>query len=1288
MSLAGPGGGNAVETYDSGDEWDIGVGNLIIDLDADLEKEKLESGAMAVPPGAVATLPENIKLVSPTPPGRDSSKAKSKRSKNSKDSAKMVPGDLSTRREGQGRGLAEGAAAGGPGAGTGGTGVGKPLEKGGKARGVPTPKKDKEVGPGKSKKEKSEGVAVGVATSVAVGVAAVAVVEKEAGSQPGALGAPRSDPFEAAQNADSATEQLGSATGSGTGSGTMPLTAAKTKSEEPSHNDSQARTLSETQPEELNHTDGRALKKVKNEKVESPGCTAGQGVAGMTGGVASPCEQIMVRTRSIAVNTSDIALATEPECLGPCEPGTSVTLEGIVWQETEDGMLVVNVTWRNKTYVGTLLDCTRHDWAPPRFCESPSSDVELRNGRGRGRRARPNGSTPVNENSNSSDSKGSGKTRAGSGSKGRRGSQAAPPPGEEAKASPSPSAATKRKSTKPPSDMEPTSSSEDSKASKRPRPNPTPEPQVPVSDRDCPSPTLIDCPHPACGKKYRHANGLRYHQARAHSDLPDDSALLNGGSTPIRPCLSPARSLTPKGRGFDPQSPRSANKKRPCDREEGGAMEGDDGACLTDDASNDSVDERKCSKRPGGGAKLPHKSQKPVRPVALATPIAPVTPAQLYTLHTPPFTVASPGSTPAFTATMATMVQPIPNSPQVKAKTDPTLSPSPSPAPSPALSTSKDRKKKEKKRKEGEGPRAAAPLEPCDPPLSLLNGGADALQSRLASIKAEADKVYSFSDSAPSPSIGATGRGDPALAPPPGTPHTLTQNGSSPAYSDISDAGEEGGEGRGESGRSKAEDMTPRDGAKKALFPCHPPSKDPTYYPTYDTYYSPSYPQPSPGGEGSSLRVMREEEEEAGEAEERKVEPQEERKVEGGGAGGVASVIQQRPNVYMQPLYYNQYAYVPPYSYHADQAYHAHLVTTSPAYRQQCEERQRQGVERKARPPPTLSKAPIPSDQSKPPQPPPSKPKDPEPAKSHSIPKGEEPKLPSQHAEGLKGKLAEAGHQESKPSSIPDPVRPAAPDPATWYRQPEAESRLWPYVYPSKHPDTPRLPQDEGQRWREDKDREKERKGRDERPRPKDCAIKEEEKEGGDSQPAAAGAEDPRGGVAKEPRPPAHVQFAGVPQHQSYLPYVHTYPYGQYDPSQPAYRAIPSVMMQNYPGSYLPAGYSFPAYGGKMGEEGGEKSRSTPPPAGKPPPSEPKALDVLQQHASQYKSKSPSVSERDGERERPRSSPAQRLLPSPHLAYPLLSTQYDLSYSTGLSSSAIVASQQASAPAMYPPTRR
>ena len=32
---------------------------------------------------------------------------------------------------------------------------------------------------------------------------------------------------------------------------------------------------------------------------------------------------------------------TEPECIGPLDPGTSVTLEGIVWHETDGGMLLI-----------------------------------------------------------------------------------------------------------------------------------------------------------------------------------------------------------------------------------------------------------------------------------------------------------------------------------------------------------------------------------------------------------------------------------------------------------------------------------------------------------------------------------------------------------------------------------------------------------------------------------------------------------------------------------------------------------------------------------------------------------------------------------------------------------------------------------------------------------------------------------------------------------------------------------------------------------------------------------
>jgi len=122
-------------------------------------------------------------------------------------------------------------------------------------------------------------------------------------------------------------------------------------------------------------------------------------------------------------------------------------------------------------------------------------------------------------------------------------------------------------------------------------------------------------------------------------------------------------------------------------------------------------------------------------------------------------------------------------------------------------------------------------------------------------------------------------------------------------------------------------------------------------------------------------------------------------------------------------------------------------------------------------------------------------------------------------------------------------------------------------------------------------------------------------------------------------------------------------------------------------GSYLPGGYPFSPYGTKIagGDEGGDKSRASP--TVTKTAADSKALDILHQHASQYKSKSPTVGDKppherereqdrgaggDRERERdvdrPRSSPSQRIMPSHHhLGYPLLSGQYDLSYATGQS---------------------
>lgn len=42
-------------------------------------------------------------------------------------------------------------------------------------------------------------------------------------------------------------------------------------------------------------------------------------------------------SQDASTDTHDVAVVTDPDCLGPCEPGTQVTLEGIVWHESENG---------------------------------------------------------------------------------------------------------------------------------------------------------------------------------------------------------------------------------------------------------------------------------------------------------------------------------------------------------------------------------------------------------------------------------------------------------------------------------------------------------------------------------------------------------------------------------------------------------------------------------------------------------------------------------------------------------------------------------------------------------------------------------------------------------------------------------------------------------------------------------------------------------------------------------------------------------------------------------------
>ncbi|XP_053614963.1 zinc finger protein 608-like isoform X2 [Plodia interpunctella] len=233
-------------------------------------------------------------------------------------------------------------------------------------------------------------------------------------------------------------------------------------------------------------------------------------------------------TAEVCVGTS-VGTITEPDCLGPCEPGTSVTLEGIVWHETE-GVLVVNVTWRGKTYVGTLLDCTRHDWAPPRFCDSPTEELDARTPKGRAKRGRgaaPTDMTNFTETRSSVHSK----LRNG-GAKGRR---ALPSPTPFTPPRPD----SKRKRTSEAEERPPTPKA------KRPPPAPSSPP---------PDPVLLECPEPNCSKKYKHANGLKYHRSHAHG-TPDDEDKDGSSSEQEEPTTEPASPARPPSEPATPATP-------------------------------------------------------------------------------------------------------------------------------------------------------------------------------------------------------------------------------------------------------------------------------------------------------------------------------------------------------------------------------------------------------------------------------------------------------------------------------------------------------------------------------------------------------------------------------------------------------------------------------------------------------------------------------------------------------------------------------------------------------------
>lgn len=380
-------------------------------------------------------------------------------------------------------------------------------------------------------------------------------------------------------------------------------------------------------------------------------------------------------------------------------------------------------------------------------------------------------------------------------------------------------------------------------------------------DQACPSPMLIDCPHPNCNKKYKHINGLRYHQSHAHLDtdrkqdfevenedrLTDEeeggplrglafsctetsSSSKKANSPPKLGVLGP-----PKGRKMmlnnEPGPIITSKSRRHSVTKEGPT---DDLSnlpiisnmtvvlenCLITDRSSsvempkleaeDVIDKRevddpskkemgkteKCSSKARAGRFIVTPSAPP-KLIAIPTTTFSASSAEASCHHSSP--------TVALTKAKSLSLKPI------KPKLDIILQ---SNLPSSTLATCKESKRKEKQRLKDRHCKDIRSTKPenihvkmedskglgKDFSISLLkehlskqevsNGPSETQESRMASIRAEADKVYTFTDNAPSPSIGGCSRLDSnALANGEGT----SSKTNSPAYSDISDAVDDGG---------------------------------------------------------------------------------------------------------------------------------------------------------------------------------------------------------------------------------------------------------------------------------------------------------------------------------------------------------------------------------------------------------------------------------------------------------------------------------------------------------------
>uniref|UniRef100_A0A3Q3AAT0 Zinc finger protein 608 n=1 Tax=Kryptolebias marmoratus TaxID=37003 RepID=A0A3Q3AAT0_KRYMA len=451
-----------------------------------------------------------------------------------------------------------------------------------------------------------------------------------------------------------------------------------------------------------------------------------------------------------------------------------------------------------------------------------------------------------------------------------------------------------------------------------------------------PPPILIDCPHPNCTKRYKHINGLRYHQTHAHLEaeeqrkpelgpvkdgdsedrlsdcddtinngtyeLPENSTNSSNSSKKPAPLYKVTTVGSPKNRRLllsTDHSPTANSKTRRTSLLKDGLIDDLSNLpiisnmtvvlenCMVPDRSSsvempkleaEGLIEKKaglCDKGKKANGKVDKLSKsrtnRPIAPapappklIAIPNPTHPTSMAEVVNQHQP-----SPMAAVGLTSKNLSLK---PIKPKLSIVVEPSLVKT-------TMVTCKETRKKEKRKlkdkhnkdapnktpngdssgiKMDDGPKmgvkeiSGSLLKEHLSKQDVTNGFTESQESRMASIRAEADKVYTFTDNAPSPSIGGSSRLDSSS----GCLATAdSSKNNSPDYSDISDAGEDGGssECRSEGLRSKTGSLSSSEVSSssnhgnpgKTPTASAQPSKEPQspYYHSYEPYFLQGYMQ-------------------------------------------------------------------------------------------------------------------------------------------------------------------------------------------------------------------------------------------------------------------------------------------------------------------------------------------------------------------------------------------------------------------------------------------------------------